>query len=154
MSVFAGYPALAVIVRPSWYLVTTVIVRNMHKNPRPHQNWHCLEMRNLNSDLDYLLIPRCKHNQHDGCPNINMDCNPWLKTWEAAMKNTGGRRTSVTVQWVSVARMTLSTGKLNLISNLVVNSREMIGETPNKTEEFPVFCPLTYFETDTDSFSQ
>ena len=54
---------------------------------------HCLHMRNLDSDLDYLFIFRCKHNQlPDAQCHVNMACNQWLETWDVAIIYTGGQR--------------------------------------------------------------
>ena len=57
---------------------------------------HCLHMRNLDSDFDYLFIFRCKHRQlPDAQCNVNMDCNQWLETWDVAIIYTGGTRICV-----------------------------------------------------------
>ena len=89
-------------------------------------------MRNLNSDLYYLLIYRCKYSQLAGCQwHGNMACDSWMETWDVAIIYTGGTRTCVTVQWITVDRMTLSPAKLNLIWTTLVYSHVITEETPN-----------------------
>ena len=84
-----------------------------HQTPRVH---HCLHMRNSNSDLDYLSIFRCKHSHMPAAQcHVNVACNQWLEIWDVAIIYTGGTRICVTVQWMSVGCMTLSTTKSNLI---------------------------------------
>ena len=63
--------------------------------------------------------------------HVNMACYPWLETWDVAIIYTEGTRVCVTLQWISVDRMTLSPAKLNLIWTTIVNSRVMTGESPN-----------------------
>ena len=66
---------------------------------------HCLHMGNLDSDLDYLLIFRCKHGQlRDAQCHVNMACNQWLETWDVAIIYTGGNKDlchcSMDVSWL------------------------------------------------------
>ena len=91
--------ALASASEPSGVLPLKflLVVNEMHKNPwrcpKLHRSrQHCLHMKNLNSDLDNLLIFICKHSQLAGCGVIY----PWLETWDAAI--TGGTRIWGTVQ--------------------------------------------------------
>ena len=68
----------------------TVRLPQCHKR---HQCRHCLHMRNLNSDLVYLLIFRCKHSQYAGYQcHVNRTCNPWMETWDVAIMYTGGNK--------------------------------------------------------------
>ena len=65
----------------------------------------------------------------------------WLETWDVAILYTGGTRTCVTVQWMSVDNMTLSPAKLNLIWTATVNSRVMTGESQTQSWSFTsVLC--------------
>ena len=97
-------------------------------------------MRNLDSDLDYLFIFRCKPSQlPDAHCHVNMACNQWLETWDVAIIYTGGTRICVTVKWKSVDCMTLSPAKLNLIWTAAVNSRDDWG-IPNTK---PKYCQCT-----------
>ena len=114
---------------------------------------HCLHLRNLDSDLDYLLIFRCKHSQLlDAQCHVNMACNQWLETWDVAIIYTGGTRICVTVQWMSVDCMKLSPAKLNLIWTAAVNSRVMTGESQTQSWSFTSVHPLHYFVAKTDSY--
>ena len=66
---------------------------------------HCLHMRNLDSDLDYLFIFRCKPSQLlDTQGHVNMACNQWLGTWDVAIIYTGGDKDlchcSMDVSWL------------------------------------------------------
>ena len=107
---------------------------------------HCLHMRNLDLDLDYLLIFRCKHSQlPDAQCHVNMACNQWLETWDVAIIYTGGTRICVTVQWMSVDCMTLSPAKSNLIWTAAVNSRVMTGESQTQSWSIASVHPLHYF---------
>ena len=72
---------------------------------------HCLHMRNLDSDLDYFLIFRCKHSQLAGCGFMSTWLLPWLEIWDVATIYTEGTRVCVTLQWMSVDCMTLSPAK-------------------------------------------
>ena len=114
---------------------------------------HCLHLRNLDSDLDYLLIFRCKHSQlPDAQCHVNMACNQWLETWDVAIIYTGGTRICVTVQWMSVDCMTLSPAKLNLIWTAAVNSRVMTGESQTQSWSITSVHPLRYFVAKTNSY--
>ena len=53
---------------------------------------HCLHVRNLDFDLDYLFIFRCKHSQLPVAQcHVNMACNQRLETWDVAIIYTGGQ---------------------------------------------------------------
>ena len=108
---------------------------------------HCLHLRNLNSDLDNLLIFRCKHNQHVRYRgHANMVCNPWLKTRDITLY-TEGTTICVTIHWTTVDHMTLSPAKLNLIGTAVVNSRVMTwGNPKHKTRILPVYISCTILQ--------
>ena len=111
-------------------------------------------MGNLDSDLDYLLIFRCKHSQlPDAQCHVNMACNQWLETWDVTIIYTGGTRVCVTVQWMSVDCMTLSPAKLNLIWTAAVNSCVMTGESQTQSWSIASVHPLHYFVEKTQLFN-
>ena len=114
---------------------------------------HCLHMRNLDSDLDYLFIFRCKHcRMPDAQCHVNMACNQWLGTWDVAIIYTGRTRICVTVQWMSVDCMTLYPAKLNLIRTAAVNSRVMTGESQTQSRSIASVHPLHNFVAKTHSY--
>ena len=115
-------------------------------------------MRNLDSDLDYLFIFRCKHSQlRDAQCHVNMlcnvSCNQWLETWDVAIIYTGGTRICVTVKRMSVECMTLSPAKLNLIWTAAVNSRVMTGESQTQSWSIASIHQLHYFVATTQLFN-
>ena len=116
-----------------------------------HQCRHCLHMRNLNSDLDYLLIFRCKRSKHAGC-QVLPTCfviHDW-KLDMIVMIYSAGTRICVTVQGITVDHTALSPTTLNLIWNAGVNSRVMTRETLTQSLSIVSVYPLHYFTTNSD----
>ena len=98
-------------------------------SPPIHQYRHCLHTRNLNSDLNYLLI-FSGTSMLDLGVNVNMTCNPWSETWDVEITyRTGGTLIYFTAQWSTVEHMTLSPAKFNL--------------PKHKVEELPVYIRCT-----------
>ena len=134
--------------QPPWYWL--YVFHRVNQTP-PFQ--HCLHMRNLDSDLDYLFIFICKRSQlPDAQCHINMACNQWLETWDVSMIYTGVTRNCVTVQWMSDKCMTLSPTKLNLIWTTAVNSRVMTWESQIQSWSFASVHPLHYFVAKTHNY--
>ena len=130
-----------------------VIIQTVPHEPQTPPFQHCLHIGNLDSDLDYLFIFRCKHRQPpDAHCHVNMSCNQWLDTWDVAIIYTGGTRICVTVQWMSVDCMTLSSAKLNLIWTAAVNSHVMTGEFHTQSWSIASVHPLHYFVAKTQSY--
>ena len=90
--------------------------------------------------LDVNTTPACRMRCH-----VNMACYPWLETWDVAIIYTEGTRVCVTLQWMSVDRMTLSPAKLNLIWTTWPLSTHVwwLGNPKHKAEVLPVCIRCT-----------
>ena len=144
----SDWPSLATITLLTW-------IGAIPLTAKLHPFRHCLHTRTWILILNYFLIFRCKHSQHARhlC-HVNMACNPWLETWDVAIIHTGGKRICVTVQWITVDHMTLSSAELNLIWTATVNSHAMTGESQTQSWTIASVHPLHYFAINTDRFSQ